>query len=96
MRFHLVSPGRCSEACGVPYDVRRADPYSVYDEIDFEIPIGSTGDCFDRYLVRMEEIRQSISIIEQAADMMPAGPIMTGERLMHYPDKKKSTETSKD
>ena len=69
-------------------DVRRADPYSVYDEIDFEIPIGSTGDCFDRYLVRMEEIRQSISIIEQAADMMPAGPIMTDERLMHYPDKK--------
>ena len=80
--------GPMLRACGVPYDVRRADPYSVYDEIDFEIPIGSTGDCFDRYLVRMEEIRQSISIIEQAADMMPAGPIMTDERLMHYPDKK--------
>ena len=59
-------------ACGIPYDVRRADPYSVYDELDFEIPIGSTGDCFDRFLVRMEEIRQSTSIIRQASEKMAA------------------------
>ncbi len=80
--------GPMLRACGIPFDVRRADPYSVYDEIDFEIPVGSTGDAFDRYLVRMEEIRQSIAIIEQASDMMPAGPIMTDERQLHYPDKK--------
>ena len=80
--------GPLLRACGIPYDVRRADSYSVYDELDFEIPVGSTGDCFDRFLVRMEEIRQSISIIEQAADKMPEGPFMTDERMMHYPDKK--------
>ena len=80
--------GPLLRACGIPYDVRRADSYSVYDELDFEIPVGSTGDCFDRFLVRMEEIRQSISIIEQAADKMPEGPFMTDERMMHFPDKK--------
>ena len=80
--------GPMLRACGIPYDVRRADPYSVYDELDFEIPVGSTGDCFDRFLVRMEEIRQSTSIIKQAADKMPEGPFMTDERMLHYPDKK--------
>ena len=80
--------GPMLRACGIPFDVRRADSYSVYDELDFEIPVGSTGDCFDRFLVRMEEIRQSISIIEQAADKMPEGPFMTDDRMMHYPDKK--------
>ena len=80
--------GPLLRACGIPYDVRRADPYSVYDELDFEIPVGSVGDCFDRFLVRMEEIRQSIHIIEQAADKMPEGPFMTDERMLHYPDKK--------
>ena len=80
--------GPMLRACGIPFDVRRADSYSVYDELDFEIPVGSTGDCFDRFLVRMEEIRQSISIIEQAADKMPEGPFMTDERMMHFPDKK--------
>ena len=80
--------GPLLRACGIPYDVRRADSYSVYDELDFEIPVGSTGDCFDRFLVRMEEIRQSINIIEQAADKIPEGPFMTDERMLHYPDKK--------
>jgi len=80
--------GPMLRACGIPYDVRRADSYSVYDELDFEIPIGSTGDCFDRFLVRMEEIRQSIIIIEQAAEKIPEGPFVTNERFMHYPDKK--------
>ena len=80
--------GPMLRACGIPYDVRRADAYSVYDELDFEIPVGSTGDCFDRFLVRMEEIRQSMSIIKQASDKMPEGPFMTDERMLHYPDKK--------
>ena len=80
--------GPMLRACGVPYDVRRADSYSVYDELDFEIPVGTVGDCFDRYLVRMEEMRQSISIIEQASDKMPAGPITVDDRRLTLPDKK--------
>ncbi|MBI3565229.1 MAG: NADH-quinone oxidoreductase subunit D [Elusimicrobia bacterium] len=58
---------------GVPYDVRRAHPYLVYDRFDFEIPVGSTGDNYDRYLVRMAEIEQSLRIIEQALKQIPAG-----------------------
>ncbi|MFI5346091.1 MAG: NADH-quinone oxidoreductase subunit D [Elusimicrobiota bacterium] len=58
---------------GVPYDVRRAHPYLVYDRFDFEIPVGSTGDNYDRYLVRMAEIEQSLRIIEQAFQQIPDG-----------------------
>jgi NADH-quinone oxidoreductase subunit D len=59
---------------GVSYDVRKASPYDVYDRIDFDVPVGTQGDNFDRYLVRMEEMRQSIRIIEQALDQIPQGP----------------------
>jgi NADH-quinone oxidoreductase subunit D len=58
---------------GVPYDVRRAHPYLVYDRFDFEIPVGTTGDNYDRYLCRMAEIEQSLRIIEQAFDKIPEG-----------------------
>lgn len=58
---------------GVPYDVRRAHPYLVYDRFDFEIPVGSTGDNYDRYLVRMAEIEQSLRIVEQALKQIPGG-----------------------
>jgi NADH-quinone oxidoreductase subunit D len=67
--------GPCLRASGVPYDVRKAHPYLVYDQLDFEIPVGETGDNFDRYLVRMEEINQSMRIVEQALAKLPAGPI---------------------
>lgn len=59
---------------GVDYDVRKAFPYHVYDRIDFDVPIGEKGDNYDRYLVRMEEMKQSIRIIEQALDQIPEGP----------------------
>jgi NADH-quinone oxidoreductase subunit D len=59
---------------GVPYDVRKASPYAVYDRLQFDVPIGENGDNFDRYLVRMEEMRQSTRIIEQALDQIPEGP----------------------
>ena len=58
---------------GVPYDVRRAHPYLVYDRFDFEIPVGTTGDNYDRYLCRMAEIEQSLRILEQAFAQIPAG-----------------------
>jgi NADH-quinone oxidoreductase subunit D len=61
---------------GIPYDVRRAEPYSVYSQVDFEIPFFPEGDSMARYLVRMEEIAQSLRIIEQALNKLPTGPVM--------------------
>lgn len=60
---------------GIEHDLRRANPYLDYDRYDFDIPIGSVGDCYDRYLVRMEELRQSVRILEQAINSLPSGPI---------------------
>jgi NADH-quinone oxidoreductase subunit D len=62
-------------ASGADYDVRKDSPYAVYDRLDFDVPVGSKGDNYDRYLVRMEEMRQSIRIIEQALRDIPPGPI---------------------
>jgi NADH-quinone oxidoreductase subunit D len=64
-------------ASGVPYDVRKDCPYAVYDRLDFDVPVGTRGDNFDRYMVRMEEMRQSMRIIEQALSAMPPGPFLT-------------------
>ncbi|HEX2171165.1 MAG TPA: NADH-quinone oxidoreductase subunit D, partial [Dehalococcoidia bacterium] len=61
---------------GVAYDVRKALPYSVYDRFDFTIPTGTQGDVYDRYAVRMEEMRQSVGIVRQALDQLPDGPIL--------------------
>lgn len=61
---------------GVDYDVRKNCPYSVYDQFDFEVPVGTTGDNYDRYLCRMEEMEQSLRIVEQAFAQMPAGNFM--------------------
>ena len=68
--------GPMLRASGVPWDLRKAQPYDVYAEMDFDIPIGKNGDCWSRYLVRMEEMRQSLRIMRQALDRMPAGPII--------------------
>jgi NADH-quinone oxidoreductase subunit D len=68
--------GPMLRACGVDFDLRRDEPYSIYDRFKFDVPTGTRGDVFDRYIVRMEEMRQSIRIIEQALEQMPEGPIM--------------------
>ncbi len=60
---------------GVPYDLRKAQPYEIYDELEFDIPVGKNGDSYDRYLIRMEEMRQSLHLIEQCLERMPEGPI---------------------
>ncbi len=60
---------------GVPWDLRRAQPYECYEELAFEIPIGKNGDCFDRYLVRIEEMRQSAKFMKQCVEKMPGGPV---------------------
>ncbi len=65
--------GPCLRASGVEWDLRRNEPYDCYSEIDFKIPIGTNGDCFERFLVRIEEMRQSISIIEQCIKIIPNG-----------------------
>jgi NADH-quinone oxidoreductase subunit D len=69
--------GPMLRASGLRHDLRRAEPYSIYDRFDFDIPTGTNGDSYDRYLVRLEEIRQSIRIVQQAVDQMPdSGPIL--------------------
>ena len=66
-------------ASGVPWDLRRAQPYEVYDELNFEIPVGKHGDCYDRYLVRMYEMRESVKIMKQCVERMPAGPVKAAD-----------------
>jgi NADH-quinone oxidoreductase subunit D len=65
--------GPVLRASGVKYDIRRDDPYGVYDKFDFEVACRENGDCFDRYLIRLDEIRESLKIIEQALDGLPEG-----------------------
>jgi NADH-quinone oxidoreductase subunit D len=79
--------GPCLRACGVPYDVRKAHPYLAYDRVDFDIPIGSTGDNYDRYLVRMEELNQSMRIVEQALKDIPDGPVNVENPYFRRPSK---------
>ena len=67
--------GPLLRAAGIPYDVRRAQPYLTYDRVDFDIPVGEAGDNLDRFLVRIEELKQSRRIIEQCVDAMPTGPV---------------------
>ncbi len=66
--------GPILRASGVKWDIRKHEPYLVYDRLDFDVPTGAVGDCFDRYVVRIEEMRQSLRIIEQAVNQMPEGP----------------------
>ena len=70
---------------GVPWDLRKSQPYDVYSRVEFEIPIGKNGDCFDRYLVRIEEMRQSLRIIKQCIDQMPGGPVRTQDHKVSPP-----------
>ncbi len=60
---------------GIPWDLRKSQPYECYEDLDFDIPVGKKGDCFDRYLVRVEEMRQSLSIMRQCVEKMPDGPV---------------------
>ena len=72
---------------GVPWDLRRSQPYEVYDEIEFDIPVGKNGDCYDRYCIRVEEMRQSIRIIEQCLNMMPDGPVKADDHKITPPSR---------
>ncbi|SMB93899.1 NADH dehydrogenase subunit D [Desulfonispora thiosulfatigenes DSM 11270] len=74
MSYGLSGP--CLRGSGVNHDVRKVNPYSIYDRFDFNIPVGINGDCYDRYIVRMEEVKESFKIIKQALKQMPEGPTM--------------------
>ncbi|HVJ51266.1 MAG TPA: NADH-quinone oxidoreductase subunit D [Aliidongia sp.] len=70
---------------GVPWDLRKSQPYDSYEQFDFDIPIGKHGDCWNRFLVRIEEMRQSVRIMKQALDKMPAGPVKVNDRKVSPP-----------
>src|SRR5437762_9953142 len=83
-------------ASGVDHDLRKANPYLIYKELQFEVPLGSVGDCYDRYLVRMEEMRQSVRLLEQCLDQLPGGadnaagePINVNDGKVVLPSKQK-------
>lgn len=79
--------GPCLRATGIPYDVRKANPYLVYDRFEFTVPVGADGDSRDRYQVRMAEMEQSMRIVEQALDDLPSGPICLDDKRMTLPPK---------
>jgi len=79
--------GPCLRGSGVAYDIRKDHPYSGYEQYDFDVPVGTLGDCYDRYLVRMEEIRQSLRIIEQVLAKLPAGAVIVDDKKVALPPK---------
>jgi len=79
--------GPCLRASGVGYDVRKDEPYEMYGEVDFDVPVATTGDNFARYLVRMEEMRQSLRIIEQVVAKLPGGPVVSDDYRVVLPPK---------
>jgi NADH-quinone oxidoreductase subunit D len=74
---------------GMDFDLRKAHPYLVYDQLEFDVPVGTVGDCYDRYLVRMEEMRQSVRILRQCLDKLPDGPINVPDGKVVLPPKDK-------
>jgi len=79
--------GPCLRAAGEPYDVRKAHPYLVYDRLEFDVPVGTNGDNFDRYLMRMEELKQSDRIVRQCLEQMPPGEIVVDDYRYVLPPK---------
>ncbi len=75
LAISISASGPVLRGSGVKWDIRRADPYLVYDRFEFDIPTGTVGDCYDRYRVRVEEMRQSLRIIKQATGQIPSGPV---------------------
>jgi len=86
--------GPCLRAAGVPFDVRKAHPYMKYGEVDFEVPVGTTSDCFDRFMVRIEEMKQSARIIEQCAERLAdSGPVNVDDPRIILPPKEEVYNT---
>jgi NADH dehydrogenase (ubiquinone) Fe-S protein 2 len=73
---------------GIKWDLRKSQPYEIYDQVDFDIPVGSNGDCYDRYLIRIFEMKESLKIIEQCLNKIPAGLIKTNDNKITPPSRK--------
>lgn len=80
---------------GAAWDLRKSQPYEIYDELEFDIPIGKNGDCYDRYLIRMEEMRQSTSLMKQCCELLGAekGPVMVGDNKIAAPRRDKMKQS---
>ena len=78
---------------GIPWDLRKSQPYECYDQLDFKIPIGKNGDCYDRYLCRIDEMRESVKIINQCLVNIPKGPIKSLDGKISFPSKKEIKES---
>lgn len=85
--------GPVLRASGLPWDLRKSQPYDVYDQMDFDIPVGKNGDCYDRYLVRMVEMRESLRIIRQCVREMPSGDVMSRDTRI-APPRREEMKTS--
>ena len=77
--------GPMIRAAGIPWDISKSQPYDVYDQMDFEVPVGTNSDCYDRMMVRVEEVRQSARIMKQCLQQMPDGPIASTDRKVSPP-----------
>jgi NADH dehydrogenase (ubiquinone) Fe-S protein 2 len=81
---------------GVAWDIRKTEPYDIYDRMNFSVPVGTRGDCYDRYMIRVEEMRESLRIIAQCLNDMPTGPVRLDDRKITPPsrsDMKQSMES---
>ncbi len=85
LKFSITGP--CLRASGVDHDLRRDRPYYIYPDLDFDVVVGSNGDVYDRYLVRLEEMRQSVRILKQVNQKMPSGPLWTTDKRVLIPEK---------
>ncbi|WP_294391881.1 NADH-quinone oxidoreductase subunit D [uncultured Sphingomonas sp.] len=77
--------GPMIRGAGIPWDLRKSQPYEVYDRMEFNVPVGTRGDCYDRFMVRVEEVRQSMRIMKQCIAEMPEGPVMAADRKVSPP-----------
>jgi NADH-quinone oxidoreductase subunit D/NADH-quinone oxidoreductase subunit C/D len=76
----LGATGPLLRGSGVPYDIRRVDPYSIYDRFDFDVAVRYNGDVYDRFMIRFDEMHESLRILQQAMNQIPEGPIQTGKK----------------
>ena len=86
--LNLGFSGVMLRGSGIPWDLRKTQTYEVYDQLDFEIPVGTNGDCYDRYLIRIEEMRQSVNIIMQIINNLPEGSVKTDNKKITNPTRK--------
>lgn len=80
--------GPMLRASATPWDLRKSQPYEIYDQIDFDIPVGKNGDCYDRYLVRIHEMRQSLRMIQQCIEKIPDGAVLSDDKKVVPPNRK--------